>query len=186
MISAPVEERRPLASPLEAAGRSRAGALAQRLPTDLAELRRRRRPVPETRRSYGADVGGEAPFYLGTAARAELRALEQLRSEGLAVLEAPEAQELRQLLRLPRAVREAPAPNHMGFGMFLGCRALFSAFSRCPAAKSVLRWAVRRLRSPQRDGATSCCVAQRRPSSSTGLSHGSSREIEKKSMNRSG
>lgn len=118
MISAPVEERRPLASPLEAAGRSRAGALAQRLPTDLAELRRRRRPVPETRRSYGTDVGGEAPFYLGTAARAELRALEQLRSEGLAVLEAPEAQELRQLLRLPRAVREAGAEPHGVWDVF--------------------------------------------------------------------
>ena len=107
MVSAP-EQRRPLAS-----------MLAQRLPRDVPELLRSRRPVPETRRSYGADVGGLAPLYLGTEQRAELKALEQLRREGLVVVEAPEALGMRELLRMPRQVRELPTKEVCGT---LGCQ----------------------------------------------------------------
>ncbi|CAL1129691.1 unnamed protein product [Cladocopium goreaui] len=80
------------------------------------------RPRPETRRTYGVDVGGDAPLYLASGHEVSdiNAALEQLRDEGLVILSA-EAQheEVRKALRLPglgRPVREVPSREILALG----------------------------------------------------------------------
>ncbi|CAJ1382381.1 unnamed protein product, partial [Effrenium voratum] len=111
----PEEAKRPLAQQVVQKARA-SGLLPEVDQIDAAVSSAR--PRPETRRTYGVDVGGDSPMYAGTDAARLLgddleRALEQLREDGIVLVSAPDVMHgLRKLLHLPpagRPVREVPS-----------------------------------------------------------------------------
>lgn len=119
IAAAPENDKRSLAEQMAQRAR-RQNLLPQA--DDVQNVVASSRPRPETRRTYGVDVGGDAPLYLGSGHEVSdiNAALEQLRDEGLVILSA-EAQheEIRKALRLPglgRPVREVPSREILELG----------------------------------------------------------------------
>ena len=79
---------------------------------DVEDVVASSRPRPETRRTYGVDVGGSAPLYVERARESfNLKeALRQLQEEGLVVLKAL------QLPSIGRPVREVPSREVLALG----------------------------------------------------------------------